>query len=187
MGMKTSVSSALGCALFAFVLSTAPVVSLAQTTLYADPTPVPMPKPDFSSMNFLIGRWTCTQPWRGKTRTETNVYRIAGDGVWMVDTATSLPFDQYRTVTRNGTLLTTYDPAIKQWVAIYYDNLGGYAIESTSGWEGNVANWSGKGLDGATFGDVITKVSDTQTSDVNTMTDSLGKTTTVTITCNKNG
>ena len=106
--------------------------------------------------------------------------------MWMVDTATSPPFDQYRTVPRIGTMLMTYDPTIEQWVAIYYDNLGAYAIESTSGWQGNVATWSGRGLDGRTFSDVITKVSDTQTSDADTMTDSQGKTTNVTVTCKKN-
>jgi len=184
--MKTSVSVTLGCALFAFVLSTAPVVSTAQTTLYAAPTAVPLQYPDFASMNFLLGTWTCTQPWRGKTRTETDVYTMSSDRMWMVDTATSPPFDQYRTVPRNGTMLMTYDPTIEQWVAIYYDNLGSYATESTSGWQGNIASWSGRGLDGRTFSDVITKVSDTQTSDADTLTDSQGKTTNVTITCKKN-
>jgi len=184
--MKTSVLSALGCALFAFVISSAPVVSTAQTTTAAAPTPVPVPKPDFSSMNFLVGTWTCTQPLRGKTRTETDVYTTSSDGMWLVDTATSPPFDQYRTVPQNGNTLTTYDPTIKQWVAVYYDNLAGYGIESTSGWQGNVASWSGKGLDGTTFSDVVTKVSDTQTSDVQTITDPQGKATNVTITCKKN-
>jgi hypothetical protein len=183
--MKPSVLTALGCALFA-VLSTAPVASTAQTTVSAAPTAVPIQYPDFASMNFLVGTWTCTQPWRGKKRTEIDVYTMGSDRMWMVDTVTSPPFDQYRTIPRNGTMLTTYDPSIEQWVAIYYDNLGAYAIESTSGWQGNVASWTGNGLDGRAFSDVITKVSDTQTSDANTLTDSQGKTTNVTITCKKN-
>ena len=81
----------------------------------------------------------------------------------------------------------TYDPTIKQWVTVYSDNLGGYGIESTSGWQGNAATWNGKGLDGSTVTDVITKVSDTETSDANTATDPQGKVTNVTITCKKNG
>jgi hypothetical protein len=185
--MKVSVSTALGCALFAFTLSTAPVVSMAQTTLTSvTPTPVPVIYPDFTSMKFLVGTWICTQPWRGRTRTETNVYTMRSDRMWMVDTTTSPPFDQYRTIPRNGTMLTTYDSSIGQWVAIYYDNLGTYAIESTSGWQGNVASWSGRGLDGRSFSDIITKVSDTQTSDASTLTDSQGKITNVIITCKKN-
>jgi hypothetical protein len=168
------------------MLSTAPVVSTAYTLTSAAPTAVPVPYPDFSSMQFLIGTWTCTQPWRGKTRTETDVYAISSDRMWMIDTATSLPFDQYRTVPRIGTMFTTYDPSIKQWVALYHDNLGGYAIESTDGWQGNVASWTGKGLDGRAFSDVITKVSDTQTSDASTLVDSQGNAVNVVVVCKKN-
>lgn len=183
--MKTSVFAALGCALLALAIFTAPTVSTAQAA--PAPTPVPVPHPDFSTMNFLVGSWTCTQPLRGKTRSETDVYAMSADGMWLVDTATSPPFDQYRTVAQNSTTSMTYDPTIKQWVTVYSDNLGGYGLESTAGWQGNAANWSGKGLDGSTVGDVITKVSDTETRDVNTATDAQGKATTVTITCKKSG
>ena len=174
-------------------LSVTPVVSAAQTIptrgyslTTATPTPVPVAYPDFSSMQFLVGTWTCTQPWRGRTRTETNAYAISKDRMWMVDSTSSPPFDQYRTIPRNGTLVMTYDAAVAQWIAMYYDNLGSYAMESSPGWEGNVANWSGKGLDGRSFTDVITKVSDTHTTDASTLTDARGKTITVTITCKKN-
>lgn len=184
--MKYPVIAVIACALLAFGLSTAPVVSTAQTAVAAAPTPVPVPHPDFSPMNFLLGTWTCTQPLRGKTRAETDVYTMSNDGMWMVDAATSPPFDQYRTVPQNGMTYTTYDPMVKQWVGVYYDNLGGYGIESTPGWQGNTATWRGKGLDGTTVRDVITKVSDTETSDANTTTDPKGKVTNVTIVCKKN-
>lgn len=183
--MKLSVISALGCALFALALSSAPVVSTAQMTTAAAPTPVPIPKPDFSSMNFLMGTWTCTQPLRGKTRSETDVYTMSPDGMWMIDNATSPPFDQYRTVPQNVTTYMTYDPMIKKWVTTTVDNFGGYGLESTTGWQGTVATWSGNGLDGGSYSDVITKVSDTETSDANTTTDPKGKVQKVTITCKK--
>jgi hypothetical protein len=183
--MKNFLLSAVGCALLAIGLSTAPLVSSAQMTTAAAPTPVPIPKPDFTSMNFLVGTWTCTQPLRGKTRSETDVYTMSNDGMWLVDATTSPPFDQYRTVAQNGMNYTTYDPTIKQWVVVNYDNFGGYGIESTPGWQGNVASWSGKGLDGSSFSDVITKVSDTETSDASTTTDAKGVVTAVTISCKK--
>jgi hypothetical protein len=183
--MKNFVLSALGCALLAIGLSATPLVSTAQMTTAAAPTPVPIPKPDFSPMNFLVGTWTCTQPLRGKTRSETDVYTMSNDGMWLVDAATSPPFDQYRTVAQNTMTYMTYDPTIKQWVTTTYDNFGGYGLESTSGWQGNVASWSGKGLDGGSYSDVITKVSDTESSDANTTTDPKGVVTTVTISCKK--
>jgi hypothetical protein len=183
--MKRLIFSALGCALLAVGLLTVPAVSVAQM-IAAAPTPVPIPHPDFSSMNFLLGSWTCTQPLRGKTRTETDVYTMSDDGMWMVDTANSPPFDQYRSIPQKSTTYTTYDPTIKKWVLVYYDNFGGYALASTSGWQGNTASWSAKGLDGSTVDDVITKVSDTETSDANTTTDPKGNVAHVTIACKKN-
>jgi hypothetical protein len=187
LDMKTSSLSLLGCVLFAFALCTAPIVSTAQMTTAAAPTPVPIPRPDFSSMNFLVGTWTCTQPLRGKTRSETDTYTMTGDNMWLLDTATSPPFDQYRTVPQDSTTYMTYDPTIKQWVTIYRDNFGGYGLESTPGWQDNTATWNGKALDGSTVKDVITKVSDTETRDANTTTDPQGKVTNVTIVCKKSG
>ena len=105
--MKHFVLSALGCALLAIGLSAAPVVSVAQMTPAAAPTPVPVSHPDFSSMTFLLGSWTCTQPLRGKTRSETDVYTMSPDGMWMIDSATAPPFDQYRTVAQNS--MTQHD------------------------------------------------------------------------------
>jgi hypothetical protein len=79
----------------------------------------------------------------------------------------------------------TYDGSAKQWVQSTVDNLGGYGIESTPGWQGNTAMWSGKNLDGSSFTDNINKVSDTETTDLSTTTDPQAKATTVTITCKK--
>ena len=183
--MKRSVLCALACALLVAAFAAAPLATTAQMSPSAAPTPVPIPKPDFSSVNFLMGSWTCTQPLRGKTRTETDVYTMSADGMWMVDTATSPPFDQYRTVPQNSMTYLTYDPTISKWVQVYTDNFGGYGLSSSPGWQGNAATWSATGLDGSKTGDVITKVSDTETSDANTVTDPQGKVTTVTITCKK--
>ncbi len=185
LNMKHWALVALGCALFAVGFAAAPLASVADTAPMAAPTPVPIPHPDFSSMNFLLGSWSCTQPLRGKTRPETDVYSMSADGMWMLDQSTAPPFDQYRTVAQNGMTSTTYDSGVKQWVSVNLDNLGGYGIESTPGWQGNTAMWAGKGLDGSTFTDAITKVSDVQTTDVSTTTDPQGKVTTVTITCKK--
>lgn len=175
---------ALGCALLAAGFAAAPLATAAQTPMAA-PTPVPIAKPDFSSMNFYLGTWTCTQPLRGKTRSETDVYTMSSDGMWMVDTATSPPFDAARTVPQNSMLYMTFDPTIKQWVNVYMDNFGGYGTESAAGWQGNTATWSGTGLDGTKVTDVTTKNSDTSTSDTQTTTDPQGKVSTVTITCTK--
>ena len=164
-------------------LAASPVVSAAQPAPAA--TMVPMMKPDFSSMMFLSGTWTCTQMLRGKTRPDTSTTTVGMDGMWMVTQDSAPPFDRYRTVTINTTTYTTYDPTVKQWVSVSADTGGGYGIESSPGWVGNTATWTGKGLDGGTFSDVITKVSDTEYNDASTATDAQGKTTNTPIHCTK--
>jgi hypothetical protein len=138
-------------------------------------------------MSFLLGTWSCTQPLRGKTRPETDVYSMGMDGMWMVNQTNAPPFDAYRTVAQVASNYTTYDPTIKQWVVETVDNLGGYGIEASPGWQGTTISWAGKGLDGSTFTDVFTKVSNTETSDDSTTTDPQGKVSKVTIHCTKTG
>ncbi|HEX3370653.1 MAG TPA: hypothetical protein VHS56_13825, partial [Candidatus Cybelea sp.] len=56
---------------------------------------------------------------------------------------------------------------------------------SSPGWNGNAMTLTGKGLDGTTVTDVITKVSETETSDANTVIDPTGKSTPTTVNCKK--
>lgn len=169
---------ALGLSLMA-----APLVSTAQPA--PAPTTVPITKPDFSSMMFLTGTWNCTQMLRGKTRPDSSTTTVSMDGMWMVTQDTAPPFDQYRTATINGTSYTGYDPTIKQWVQLGVDTGGGYGMGTSPGWQGNTMTWTAKGLDGSSSTDVITKESDTKTTDASTATDAQGHTTKTTITCTK--
>jgi hypothetical protein len=182
--MKHTVAIVLGAIALAIGLYVVPTVSSAQPA--PSYTPVPVPKPDFSSMMFMTGTWNCTQMLRGKTRPDTSTTTMGMDGAWMVTQDTAPPFDQYRTYTITGTTYTTYDPTIKMWVQTGVDSSGGYITSSSPGWQGNTMTWTSKGLDGSTGTDVTTKVSDTQTTDDSTGTDAMGKATPkVTITCTK--
>ncbi|HXO18218.1 MAG TPA: hypothetical protein VN909_08600 [Candidatus Dormibacteraeota bacterium] len=181
--MKHPVLLGLGSAAFVLALVAAPVVSSAQPA--PAPTMVPMTKPDFSSMMFLTGTWSCTQMLRGKQRPDTSTTSIDKSGMWMVTQDVAPPFDQYRTFAVNSMNWTTYDPTVKQWVTIGTDDTGGYFLASTPGWQGNAMTSTSKGLDGSSVSDVLTKVSDTKTSDVQTATDAQGKVTTASITCTK--
>jgi hypothetical protein len=181
--MKHWVVTLLGCALFVVAATAAPLVSSAQAA--PAPTPVPMAKPDLSSVMFLVGTWSCSQQLRGKTRPETDVTSVGMDGMWLVTQTTAPPFDQYRTVTINGTTYVGYDPNAKLWIQTGLDSAGGYGIQTSPGWQGNVITWTGKYPDGSSSIDAVTKVSDTETSDANTSTDPQGKTTNQTIRCVK--
>lgn len=174
---------ALGAAALIAGFATLPLASTAAPD--PAPTPVPVPHPDFSSMNFLTGTWTCTQMLRGSMRPDTSTTTIGMDGAWMVTEDTAPPFDKYRTYTIKGTSYMTYDPTIKQWIQTAVDSSGGYGISTSPGWQGNTITWTTKGLDGSSGTDVITKVSETETSDASTGTDAAGNVTKVTITCKK--
>jgi hypothetical protein len=182
--MKRTLSLAFSALALIIAFAVVPSVSNAQQP---DPayTPVPMQKPDFSSMMFLTGDWTCTQMLRGKERPDTSTTTIGLDGAWMVTQDTAPPFDQYRTYAIQGTSYMTYDSTIKQWVSVGVDSGGGYGTATSPGWQNNVATWTQKNLDGTSGTDVVTKVSDTKTVDDSSGTDAQGKTTKVTITCNK--
>jgi hypothetical protein len=175
----------LGGMVFAVSLAFAPAASVADPA--PAPTPVPAWKPDFSSMNFLVGTWNCASEVRGGHRTETDVTSIGMDGAWLVTQSTSPPFDKYRTYTINGTTYETYDPSVKLWVQMLVDNSGQYGMATSPGMQGNSMTWTGKGLDGTNVSDVFTKVSDSETSDATTITDPQGKAMVINTTCKKSG
>jgi hypothetical protein len=181
--MKHWAVTVVACALFAIAASATPLVSAAQPA--PAPTPVPQTKPDFSSLNFLVGSWSCTQMLRGKTRPETDVTSVGMDGMWLVTQTTAPPFDQYRTYTINGMTYVGYDPTAKLWIQTGLDNAGGYGVQTSPGWQGSSWTWTGKNPDGSSGSDVVTKVSDTKFTDANSVTDPQGKTTNTMITCVK--
>lgn len=181
--MKRTAIAAFGVAALILGFASAPLVSTASPA--PAPTQVPMARPDFSSMMFLTGSWSCTQMLRGKQRPDSSMTTIGMDGAWMVTQDTAPAFDQYRTYAIKGANYTTYDSSIKQWVQVGLDSSGGYGIGSSPGWQGNTITWTGKGLDGSSGTDVVTKISDTETNDDSTATDPAGKMTKVTIHCTK--
>jgi hypothetical protein len=183
--MKKVFVAALGCA--AVILGLLSVSSVSSAAPDPAPTPVARPTPDFSSMMFLTGTWTCTQNLRGKTRPDTSTTTIGMDGMWMVSQDTAPPFDQYRTYAITTTTYTGYDADLKQWIGIGVGSDGTYYLATSPGWQGNTISWSSKGLDGTTASDVGTKVSDTEMSDAFTVTDPKGKVTNTTIHCTKSG
>jgi hypothetical protein len=183
--MRHRASLILSSLAIALAIVAAPAVSTAQPA--PAPTMVPNTKPDFSSMMFLTGTWNCTQMLRGKQRPDTSTTSVDSDGMWMVTQDVAPPFDEYRTWTVKSTNWTTYDPTAKLWVTIGTDNTGGYFLASTPGWQANTMTSTSKGLDGTSVSDVLTKVSDTETNDVQSITDPQGKVTTASIHCSKSG
>lgn len=118
---------------------------LAAVLLAAAPgietTPIPLAvKPDFSKM--MIGKWTCStkSSRRPAPFITTNDATVGADGYWLVDR-----FTIHKTSwspQRTGEDRMTYDPGAKVWVDVQYDDLGGYNVSTSPGWQGNTIVWT---------------------------------------------
>jgi hypothetical protein len=151
-------------------------VLVAQAAPAAAPTPVPDQKPDMTQLMYFNGSWSCTSMLRGKVRPDNYSSQMAMNGQWIHTHDVSPPFDQYRTRPVNAETFYTYDPNVKKYVSVNYDDFGGYGIASTPGWSGNTMTWTDKSqLDGSTGQVAITKVSDSQYTWKATGTDGKGK------------
>jgi hypothetical protein len=124
----------------AVLLTTAiPSHALAQV----ESTPIPASaKPDFSSMSFLVGTWSCsTRSSRRPAAFMTAVtYAMDSTGYWLDQTSTVRPISW---MTRGLTTWNkiTYDADTKRWVDVSYDNAGGYGLSVSSGWNGDEMVW----------------------------------------------
>lgn len=149
-------------------------------------TPVPRALPDFSPMNMFLGTWTCRQTVRGSTRTDTSTTSMALNGMWMVTHDVAPPFDKFRTSEVVSDSYVTYNPTSRLWVTTGVDSFGGYFVSTTPGWQGNtLASQTTVTNDGSKSSDVLTKISDTQTTDAFVNTDPQGTVTHNTVACAK--
>lgn len=149
-------------------------------------TPVPRAVPDFAPMNMFLGTWTCRQMVRGSTRTDTSTTSMALNGMWMVTHDVAPPFDKFRTTDVISDSYLTYNPVNHLWVTTGFDSFGGYFASTTPGWQGNtLASNTVTTNDGSKSSDVLTKVSDTQTTDAFVNTDAQGKVTHTNVDCSK--
>lgn len=155
-------------------------------------TPAPVqPKPDFSTMKFLIGTWECTdmssrRPGPFKT---TEVWSMDPSGYWMVreltvHTASWIP-REVKTVTKY-----TWDAVGKRWVRIATSDRGGYAVATAPSQSGNRKTYTyviqTKAPDIASYApEVITKVSDTEKTLTSSFTETSGRVVSVKETCTK--
>ena len=113
---------------------------------------------------------------------------MALNGMWMVTHDVAPPFDKFRTTDVISDSYVTYNPINHLWVTTGVDSFGGYFSSSTPGWQGNtITSQTTFTNDGSKSSDVLTKVSDTQTTDVFSNTDADGHVRHNTVACTKAG
>ena len=149
-------------------------------------TAVPIVKPDLSSMKFLAGTWTCHSQLRGNDRPDTSTTTVELSGQWLVSHDVAPPFDKYRTRAINTSTYVGFDNNARRWVTLGVDDLGGYSVSTSPGWNGNTLVWTDKLVQGDTVGvTTLTKMSDAQYSFVNVFKNSKGSSQTQKGNCKK--
>ena len=142
----------------------------------------PLPKkPDFSSMTFLLGTWSCASysERRGNEASHTTVtYSMAPDGYFMKSISKS-PKVSYAAVGSVATDWYTYDPNAKRWIDITIASYGGYGYSTSTGWENGHILWGAESFlpDGdltSSTGTLLTKISATKFTTASAFTTTAG-------------
>jgi hypothetical protein len=180
-----------------FVSASALLVLSAGTSVYAagpavEGTPVPMQaKPDLSTMNFLIGTWTCTDlsSRRPGPFTITEVYSKDPGGYWIIRESTIHKASWIPREFHSETKYT-YDSVAKRWVRITTGEQGGYSVSTAPMPVGKTKTYTSviqaKSTDVSSYApEVYTKVSDTKKTMATSFTETSGRVVTVKETCTK--
>ncbi|MEO6835271.1 MAG: hypothetical protein ABI231_05120 [Candidatus Tumulicola sp.] len=156
-------------------------------------TPIPaVVKPNFSSMDFLVGTWACsTKSSRRPGPYQTiSTYALDPSGYWMNETSTTKP-TAWVSTQLTVTDKITYDPDSKRWVDVLSGDQGAYGLSFSKGWAGNHMTWHdvsfapGPNIHSQTDM-VATKVSNTKVTSSSTFTETkTGRKVTVAAICTK--
>jgi hypothetical protein len=155
-------------------------------------TPVPMrPKPDFSSMHFLIGTWTCTDvsSRRPGPFAITEVYTMDPNGYWIVRDSTTHKASWIPREFRSQTKYT-WDAFAKRWVRITIGEEGTYTVATAPMPVNSKKTYTyviqTKAPDIDSYApEVFVKVSDTKKTMTTSFTETSGRVVTVKETCTK--
>jgi len=173
------------------------ILSAAAFPLYAlaqvESTPIPAPnKPNFSSMEFMVGTWTChiKSARRPTAYVTTSTYTMDPTGYWLNEVST-VATNSWITRKLSTWDKITYDPDSKRWVDVTYGDGGAYGLAFSKGWNGDQMAWhdsafeSGPDIKSQTD-NVVTKVSNTKTTGSSSFTETkTGRVVSVTTTCTK--
>ncbi len=106
-------------------------------------TPIPAAvKPNFSSMNFLVGTWRCStkSSRRPLAYITTSTYVRDPSGYWLDETTTVKPPAWEPTALRTYDKIT-YDADSKRWIDVSYGDQGAYGLTTSPGWNGSSIVW----------------------------------------------
>jgi len=144
--------------------SVAPAIPPPVAPAIPPPPPAPKPAPELEQMKSLEGSWRCQGRAPSGPSGPEHAYKSSWkwkrdlDGFWW-----SAEYEQKRSGQNPSPMRTrgylTWDAAARMFVLLGVDNVGGYAQESTAGWNGTVLTLAGESTTGGRrlpFREVIT-------------------------------
>jgi hypothetical protein len=116
----------------------------------AQGNPQPGPPKELAQLKSYEGSWSChgnvpEGPFGPAHKSETHV-RIHGDldGMWLSGSIEEVATKENPSPFKGVTHMT-YNAAAQNFVMIWVDNLGGFATQSSPGWDGSKMVWLGDG------------------------------------------
>ena len=121
---------------------------------------------DFSSDQFLIGKWACEMSTvGGESGHEAATYSLDLGGRWLRVDYTLTPGDSDRLRTSTSAF-ETYDSSLKKWVYVSVSSDGSYGMSYSDGWLGDVKVYRPPSSDPQSFKLTATRVSDVEFTEV---------------------
>lgn len=173
------------------VLLSAAIPSYASAQVESTPIPAPK-KPNFSSMQFMIGAWTCStkSARRPSAYVTTSTYTMDPGGWWINETSTT-NVTKWIPLRLTSVDKITYDSDTHRWIDVSYGPANGYGLSVSNGWNGTKMVWHdvsfAPGADiSSTSDNAVTKVSDTKLTSSSSFTETkTGRHVAVTGVCTK--
>lgn len=156
----------LGATVIAVCMATS--IALAANTPDIESTPIPTPpKPDFSSMNFNLGSWTCStqSARRPAPYITTIVTTMDPSGYWMVSKSTTAK-SAWAPMARTTDWIT-WDADTHRWIDLTVGDYGAYGTQTSPGWVGNSMTWTDMLFKPGADVIAVTPVTTTKVSDSN--------------------
>jgi hypothetical protein len=107
---------------------------------------MPKPAPEMAQLDSWEGTWSCEGTMNpspmgpgGKTTSSVRIYDDLG-GFFQSGTVKST---MAGTPPLEGMFHTTYDPGMKQFVMMWFDNSGAWAQSTSRGWQGDTMTFEG--------------------------------------------
>jgi hypothetical protein len=134
------------------------VVLLTVAVAYAADQPTsaptaPAPAPEMAKLKAYEGKWMCmgqinASPFGPAHKSSTKVTAHLDLGGFWLSGRVAESKTAENPMPMEGMFHETWDPGAKQFLMLWVDNSGGWAQETSAGWDGDTMVWTGDGFGG---------------------------------------